>query len=122
MVVKMNNKQEKFYSYMGRMFGSRIVQRQTNDRIYDDSDKEWYLNIKDDRVLAFVSLSNNTIKNVYTIKDSYLTEILKKIKKEVKINESIVPNVYKNLYTKAGYSINNMNTLKNFISIYEEEK
>lgn len=122
MVVKMNNKQEKFYSYMGRMFGSRIVQRQTNDRIYDDSDKEWYLNIKDDRVVAFVSLSNNTIKNVYTIKDSYLTEILKKIKKEVKINESIVPNVYKNLYTKAGYSINNMNTLKNFISIYEEEK
>lgn len=122
MVVKMNNKQEKFYSYMGRMFGSRIVQRQTNDRIYDDSDKEWYLNIEDDRVVAFVSLSNNTIKNVYTIKDSYLTEILKKIKKEVKINESIVPNVYKNLYTKAGYSINNMNTLKNFISIYEEEK
>lgn len=122
MVVKMNNKQEKFYSYMGRMFGSRIVQRQTNDRIYDDSDKEWYLNIKDDRVVAFVSLSNNTIKNVYTIKDSYLTEILKKIKKEVKINESIVPNVYKNLYTKAGYSINNMNSLKNFISIYEEEK
>lgn len=122
MVVKMNNKQEKFYSYMGRMFGSRIVQRQTNDRIYDDSDKEWYLNIKDDRVVAFVSISNNTIKNVYTIKDSYLTEILKKIKKEVKINESIVPNVYKNLYTKAGYSINNMNTFKNFISIYEEEK
>lgn len=122
MVVKMNNKQEKFYSYMGRMFGSRIVQRQTNDRIYDDSDKEWYLNIEDDRVVAFVSLSNNTIKNVYTIKDSYLSEILKILKKEVKINESIVPNLYKNLYTKAGYSINDMNTLKNFISIYEEEK
>lgn len=122
MVVKMNNKQEKFYTYMGRMFGSRIVQRQTNDRIYDDSDKEWYLNIEDDRVVAFVSLSNNTIKNVYTIKDSYLSEILKIFKKEVKINESIVPNLYKNLYTKAGYSINDMNTLKNFISIYEEEK
>lgn len=122
MIVKMNNKQEKFYSYMGRMFGSRIVQRQTNDRIYDDSDKEWYLNIEDDRVVAFVSLSNNTIKNVYTIKDNYLTEILKILKKEVKINESIVPNLYKKLYTKAGYIINDMNTLKNFISIYEEEK
>ena len=34
---------------------------------------------------------------------------------EIKINESIVPNLYKDLYIKAGYSINNMNTLKNFI-------
>lgn len=120
MVIKMNNKEDKFYFYMGRMFGSRIVQRQTNDRIYDDSDKEWYLNIEDERVVAFVSLSNNTIKNVYTIKDNYLLQILKNIKKEIKIKESIVPNLYKNLYVKAGYSINTMNTLKNFISIYEE--
>ena len=120
MVVKMNNKDEKFYYYMGKMFGSRIVQRQTNDRIYDDTDKEWYLNIEDERVVAFVSLSNNTIKNVYTIRDNYLSEIFRTMKKEIKIKESIVPNIYKSLYVKAGYSINDMNTLKNFIMIYEK--
>lgn len=120
MIIKMNNKDEKFYYYMGRMFGSRIVQRQTNDRIYDDSDKEWYLNIEDDRVVAFVSLTNDTIKNVYTIKDNYLSAIFKTMRKEIKIKESIVPNVYKTIYTKAGFSINNMNTMKNFIMIYEE--
>lgn len=120
MVVKMNNKEDKFYFYMGKMFGSRIVQKQINDRIYDDNEKEWYLNIEDEKVVAFVSISKDTIKNVYTIKEDYLLEILKKIRKEIKIKESIVPNLYKNLYTKVGYNINNMNTLKNFVMIYEK--
>lgn len=120
MVVKMNNKNENFYFYMGKMFGSRIVQRQTNDRIYDDNDKEWYLNIEDDRVVAFVSVAKDVIKNVYSIRDNYLMEIFKELKKDVKIKDSIVSNLYKDVYIKSGFSINNMNTLKNFIMIYEE--
>lgn len=120
MIIKTNNKEENFYTYMGRMFGSRIVQRQINDRIYDDNDKEWYIYLEDNRVVAFVSLVNNVMKNVYTIKDNYLIEILKQIKKDIKIGESIVPNIYKDLYVKAGFSINTMNTLKNFIMIYDK--
>ena len=112
MVIKTNNKEKDFYTYMGKMFGSRIVQRQTSDRIYDDNEKEWYLYIEDDRVVAFVSMSNNVIKNVYTIRDNYLLKILKQIKKEVKISESIVPNIFKETYIKAGFTINKMNTLK----------
>lgn len=121
MIKKMSNKEEGFYNYMGKIFGSRIVQRQTNDRIYDDNDKEWYLKIEDDRVVAFVSINKATIKNVYTIKDSYLLEILKQIRKEGKIKESIVPNIYKQLYTKAGFEINNVDTMKNFIVIYDKQ-
>lgn len=120
MVIKINNKDERFYIYMGKMFGSRIVQRQTNDRIYDDNDKEWYLNIEDDRVVAFVSVAKNVIKNVYGIRESYLMEIFKQLKKDVKINESIVTNLYKEIYIKSGYNINPMNTLRNFVMIYEE--
>lgn len=119
-VLKIDNKDEGFYSYMGKMFGSRIIQRQTNDRIYDDNDKEWYLYIEDERVVAFVSVAGDVIKNVYTIKDTYLIEILRTIRKERKIKESIVPNLYKTLYTRAGFSIDPMNTLKNFIMIYEK--
>lgn len=119
-IIKIDNKDEEFYSYMGKMFGSRIVQRQTNDRIYDDNDKEWYLYIEDERVVAFVSISNATMKNVYTIRDNYLIEILKVIRKEIKIKESIVPNLYKSIYLNAGFKINQMNTLKNFIMIYDE--
>lgn len=118
-IIKIDNKDEQFYNYMGKMFGSRIVQRQTNDRIYDDNGKEWYLYIEDERVVSFVSVSNNMIKNVYTIKDAYLVQILQTIRKEKKIKESIVPNLYKKLYEKAGFKINPMNTLKNFVMIYD---
>ena len=116
----MNNKEEKFYTYMGRMFGSRIVQRQVNDRIYDDNDKEWYLYIEEERVLSFVSIANHIIKNVYTVKDTYLLEILQLIRKEQKIKESIVPNLYIDLYVKAGYTLNTEDNLKNFVMIYEK--
>lgn len=120
MIVKMNNKEENFYHYMGKMFGSRIVQRQTNDRIYDDNEKEWYLYIEEDRVVAFVSVAGNTMKNVYTIRDCYLIELLTEIRKENKIKESIVPNIYKPLYKEAGFTIDPMNSLKNFIMIYDK--
>lgn len=39
----MTNKDDNFYSYMGRFFGSRIVQTETKDRIYDDNNKTWYI-------------------------------------------------------------------------------
>ena len=39
----MNNTNEDFYKYMGRVFGSRIIQLKTNDRIYDDAEKEWFI-------------------------------------------------------------------------------
>lgn len=119
MIVEMNNKAEGFYNYMGKIFGSRIVQRQISDRIYDDNDKEWYLYIEDGRVVACLSILNNVIKNVYTIKDSYLEEILKEVKKERKIKESIVPNTYAKLYEKAGFKINKADSMKNFMIIYD---
>ena len=43
MIVKLKNTDEKFYQYMGKFFGSRLVERQTNDRIYDDASKVWYI-------------------------------------------------------------------------------
>ncbi len=119
MVIEMNNKTDGFYNYMGKIFGSRIVQRQINDRIYDDNEKNWYLYIEDERVVACVSTLNNVIKNVYTIKETYLEEILKKIRKENKIKESIVPNVYENIYQKVGFKINKEDSMKNFILIYD---
>jgi len=80
MVIKITNSDESFYKYMGKFFGSRLVQNQTNDRIYDDNGKEWYLYIEDERVASFVSISNNMIKNVYTIKDAYLVVEKEKVK------------------------------------------
>ena len=97
MIIKMNNKEEKFYQYMGRIFGSRTIERQINDRIYDDDNKEWYVYIEEEKVMALVSISKNVMKNIYTTKEKYLEEVLEKVREENSITYSIVTKCYTEL-------------------------
>ena len=122
MVVKITNKDEKFYQYMGKFFGSRLIERQTNDRIYDDDSKEWYILMQEEKVMAFVSVSKNIIKNVYTTKEKYLEEILKEIKKDNNITYSIVTNYYREIYEKCGFKVSQNQDYKNFVTIYTEKE
>lgn len=117
MVIKMNNKAEKFYEYMGKIFGSRLVQNQTNDRIYDDDNKIWYIYLENEKVVAFISISNNIIKNIYGIKEKYLKELLEEVKKENKVTFSTVTNIYEELYREVGFKVNKTEGLKNFVVI-----
>ncbi len=121
MVIKITNKEEKFYEYMGKFFGSRLVEKQTNDRIYDDGNKEWYIYLEEEKVKAFVSISKNIIKNIYTTKEEYLEEILNEIIKENKIDYSIVTNNYVEIYEKCGFNINKQD-YKNFVTIYKDKE
>lgn len=118
MIIKMTNNDEKFYQYMGRIFGSRIIERETNDRIYDDNNKDWYIYIEEEKVLAFVSVSKNIIKNIYTTKKEYLNELLNEIKKENIISNSIVTKTYIDIYKQCGFKIEENSSLKNFVTIY----
>lgn len=120
MVKKITNKDENFYQYMGKFFGSRLIEKQTNDRIYDDDSKVWYVYLEDEKVLAFVSVSNNVIKNIYTTKEKYLEEILLRVKKENEITYSIVTNYYKEVYERCGFQVSKNQDYKNFITIYIE--
>ena len=122
MVVKMTNKEEKFYQYMGKFFGSRLIEKQTNDRIYDDDNKEWFIYLEEDRVMAFVSISRNIMKNVYTTKEKYLEEILKAIRKDTHITYSIVTSYYREIYEKCGFKVSKNQDYKNFITIYTEKE
>lgn len=121
MVIKITNKEKNFYQYMGKIFGSRLIQSQTNDRIYDDNNKEWYIYLEEDDVKAFISINKNVIKNIYTIKNEYLEEILEKVKKENNITYSIVTNCYIDIYEKCGFSIWQGQGYKNFVTIYMEK-
>lgn len=120
MVKKITNKDENFYQYMGKFFGSRLIEKQTNDRIYDDDSKVWYVYLEEEKVLAFVSISNNVIKNIYTTKEKYLEEILLRVKKENEITYSIVTNYYKEIYEKCGFQVSKNQDYKNFMTIYIE--
>ena len=122
MIKKITNKEENFYQYMGRIFGSRSIERQINDRIYDDDSKEWYVYLEEEKVMALVSISKNIIKNIYTTKEKYLEEILKKVKKENNITYSVVTKTYTELYQKCGFKISESQEYKNFVTIYTEEK
>lgn len=118
MIIKINNKDENFYQYMGKFFGSRLVEKQINDRIYDDDKKDWYLYIENDSVVAFVSVQNKVIKNVYCYKEKHLEQILYYIKKEEKIDSSILTRKYIEVYKECGFNIIDNKTYKNFITIY----
>lgn len=121
MIVKMTNKDDNFYSYMGRFFGSRIVQTETKDRIYDDNNKTWYIYLdKNERACAFISVYNDVIKNVYSNNDAYLKEIILEIKKDFVVKDSIVTNVYENVYLDCGLQIIRLDNYKHFIMIRGE--
>lgn len=122
MIKKITNKEENFYQYMGKIFGSRSIERQINDRIYDDDSKEWYVYLKEEKVMALVSISKNVIKNIYTTKEKYLEEILKKVKEEKNITYSVVTKSYTEIYQKCGFKISENQEYKNFVTIYTEEK
>lgn len=120
MIIKINNKDEKFYQYMGKFFGSRLVEKQINDRIYDDDKKEWYLYIEDDAVVAFASIQNRVIKNLYCYKEKYLEDILNYIKKQEKIDTSVLTKKYIEVYKKCEFKVVDNEMYKNFVIIYEE--
>ena len=121
MILKMTNKDEDFYKYMGKFFGSRIVEKQTSDRIYDDPNKLWYIYVNEGKAVAFVSIEKNAIKNIYTIKEKYLEELLKEIMHERKISSSIVTNLYLELYRKLGFEFLEGESYKNFVVIYTSQ-
>ena len=121
MIIKMKNTDKQFYELMGRFFGSRLIEKQMNDRIYDDNNKEWYIYKEEGKVMAFVSISNNIIKNIYTTKEKYLEEILKRIIKENKIKYSTVTNIYTDIYEKCGFKVSKQSGYKNFVIIYLEK-
>lgn len=118
MIFKLNNKSENFYNYMGKIFGSRLIERQINDRIYDDENKEWYLYKEDEKIVAFISTTSNIIKNIYTMKPVYLEQLLLELKKDIKISPSIVTNLYIDIYKKCGIKVNERQGYKNFVEIY----
>ena len=66
---------------------------------------------------TFVSISSNVIKNVYSIKNDFLIELLQHITKEISIKDSIVTKVYSNTYVASGLVIDEFSEYKNFIRI-----
>lgn len=103
---------------MGKFFGSRIVQTETKDRIYDDNNKLWYIYINpDDKSCGFISVCDSIIKNIYSNNYDYLEELLKRVVKDIKIEPSIVSKLYEDLYQKCGLVVTHLDNYKHFVMI-----
>lgn len=123
MIVKMNNKEENFYCYMGKFFGSRIVQTETKDRIYDDNNKLWYIYLdkENNKPYGFISVCEGVLKNIYCSNNSYLTELLLEVKKDFVIQPSIVTNLYEDVYRNVGLKLLKLDNYKHFIMVRGED-
>lgn len=119
MIIKLNNKSKDFYNYLGKFFGSRIVDFTTKDRIYDDNDKEWYIFLDHTNVTSFLSITNNRIKNIYSTNVKHLYELLTHVLLEVQIKPSIVTNIYLDVYEKCDLKIEKKK-YKNFVRIWSK--
>lgn len=106
MIKRMKNIDHGFYEYMGRIFGSRQVQRDTGDRFYDDDGKEWIIDVRNGNVMSVVSIKDSVIKNVYADDIFSLIDVLKSIHAEV--TGGTVPIAYQEAYTAANRSKDGM--------------
>lgn len=120
MILKLNNKSNNFYNYLGKFFGSRIVEVTTQDRMYDDNNKDWYIYLLDENVTSFVSVANEKIKNIYSINNDNLEELLNYIKDDISLKPSIVTNIYTDVYEKCKFTISYDN-YKNFVKIWSDK-
>ena len=118
MILKMTNKDNDFYSYMGKFLGSRIVQTETKDRIYDDNNKVWYIYLdQNNKVCAFLSICDGVIKNIYSSNDASLKTLILDVKKDIVLQPSIVTKIYENIYVECGLKIDTLENYKHFIMI-----
>jgi hypothetical protein len=123
MILKMTNRDKNFYSYMGGFFGSRIVQSETKDRIYDDNSKLWYVYVgHGEKAYAFVSVCDDVIKNVYSKNGDYLQELLTQVTNDIDVKPSVVTNLYSDLYKQCGFNVDEESSYKNFITITRGDK
>lgn len=122
MILKLTNKDSNFYHYMGKFFGSRIVQTETKDRIYDDNNKLWYIYAdSDNKPYGFISICDGVIKNIYSSNELYLKELLRHIQQDTVIKPSIVTKLYEDLYKECGLKITSLDTYKHFVMIRGDE-
>lgn len=103
MIIPITNQSKNFYVHLGKIFGSREIERLTGDRIYDDDSKTWFVYFKGASPVAFVSVKDEFIKNIWAYDNKCLQKVLEKLKGEVK--ESIVTRYFIDIYKKSGYEV-----------------
>ncbi|MBQ3079056.1 MAG: hypothetical protein IJC48_03510 [Clostridia bacterium] len=101
---------------MGKIFGSREIEKITHDRFYDDEDKIWY--VIEDRAAA--SVKKDIIKNFWAEDDELADAVLKEIVSRENIKGGVLPAVFQDIYRVNGFSVSEYS--RNFVEVtYEKD-
>ena len=103
-MMKLTREDDRFYEILGPVFGSRVIQRVTTDRFYDDEEKTWYLDMDETGDILYVfSVKKHVLKNIYVGDADAAVEGLKEAKEDIKSGR--VTKLYESLYKEAGFLV-----------------
>lgn len=113
-VMRLKSGDEEFYRWMGPVFGSRAIERQTRDRFYDDAGKLWYL--VPERGAASVLLG--VVKNFWAEDGQTARALLTAMLKDQPRLSGIVPRAHGEAFDALGFRVAPYKT--NFIEVSYE--
>ncbi len=115
-ILKLDRSSPEFYVHMGPIFGSRVIEKETRDRFYDDPDKEWYLIPGSGAASVF----NYTIKNFWAATPGAAQKLLGRLMDEYKSLSGIVSNRHEQSFRDMGFIC--IGHRKNFLEVHYRAK
>lgn len=116
-VVRLNRANEDFYAQMGPVFGSRHIEKETNDRFYDDAGKQWYLITG----RGAASVMGVTIKNFWADSPEAAAALIDAMRVDaVEALCGVIPRRHRTVFEAAGFSC--LEHRRNFMEVRDRIK
>lgn len=115
-ILRLERGDERFYDYLGPVFGSRIVEKDTGDRFYDDIGKVWY--VLPGRGAA--SVRQGVLRNFWAVDQETADSLAAAIRADNLRLGGVAPRRYAQSFVKCGFTVQGYR--KNFIEVYLSEK
>lgn len=115
-ILRLERTSRDFYIYMGPIFGSRIIEKETGDRFYDDAEKMWY--VAPGRGAA--SMRSGILRNFWAADDETAQELVEAMVLDNRRLSGVAARRYENAFKTHGFTVQSYR--KNFIEVYMSEK
>lgn len=120
-IKRLTREDHDFYMHMGPIFGSRLIEKQTKDRFYDDAEKIWFLIPGK----GAASLLGNTIKNFWAVNEQIAEALIHALQEEMRKEagkwlDGTLPNTFAGTFEHEGFELSPHRV--NFIEVYWHEE
>ncbi len=115
-IRKLTHDDGDFYACLGPIFGSRLIEKQTRDRFYDDPGKVWYLIPGE----GAASLLEGVIKNFWASSAGAAGELIAALQAEQKWLDGIVPRTHEETFRQRGFVTKDYRI--NFVEVHWHEE